>query len=100
MLGVRDNNEASWTQVLVCFEFMADATKLRSGDMIPVTGISTKRPPARAQIMSARYCRHLHRGQTVSKEQLIRQRTTAADVDEFRGRIKAGKDSQTDNDSQ
>src|SRR6185295_6886046 len=28
MLGVRDNNEASWTQVLDMLEFMADATKL------------------------------------------------------------------------
>src|SRR4051812_5619416 len=27
-LGVRDNNEASWTQVLDVLEFMADATRL------------------------------------------------------------------------
>src|SRR5215212_6516264 len=27
-LGVRDNNEASWTQVLEVLEFMADATDL------------------------------------------------------------------------
>ena len=28
MLGVRDNNEASWTQVLEVVEFMSDATKI------------------------------------------------------------------------
>ena len=27
-LGVRDNNEASWTQVLEIVEFMSDATKI------------------------------------------------------------------------
>ena len=28
--GVRDNNEASWTQVLENLEFMSDATRFRS----------------------------------------------------------------------
>ena len=41
-LGVRDNNEASWTQVLEVVEFMSDATRSRSCSMaIPATGIST-----------------------------------------------------------
>jgi phosphoenolpyruvate phosphomutase len=43
-LGVRDNNEASWTQVLEVVEFMADATTSRSSSTVtPATATSTPR---------------------------------------------------------
>ena len=41
-LGVRDSNEASWTQVLEVLEFMSDATSSRSwSTAIPATATLT-----------------------------------------------------------
>ncbi|MDX1645748.1 MAG: phosphoenolpyruvate mutase [Longimicrobiales bacterium] len=97
--GVRDNNEASWTQVLEMVEFMSDATsiplmldgdtgygnfnnmrrlvrKLEQRDVSAVC-IEDKLFPKTNSFISGH------------KQQL-------ADMDEFCGKIKAGKDAQQD----
>ena len=46
-LGVRDNNEASWTQIMDVLEFMADATSipiLVDGDKVGVTSTTCAAP--------------------------------------------------------
>ncbi len=97
--GVRDNNEASWTQVVDNLEFMADASDLPillDGD----TGYGNFNN-------MRRLVRKLEqRGIAgVCIEDKIFPKTNSfiggeqqplADVDEFCGKIKAGKDSQAD----
>jgi phosphoenolpyruvate phosphomutase len=99
--GVRDSNEASWTQVLEMLEFMADATTLPillDGD----TGYGNFNNVRRL-------VRKLEqRGvAAVCIEDKIYPKTNSfidgdkqqlADVDEFCSRIKAGKDAQRDDD--
>ena len=97
--GVRDSNEASWTQVLEMLEFMADATRipiLLDGDTgygnfnnvrrlvrkleqrgIAAVCIEDKLYPKTNSFIDG------------NKQQL-------ADIDEFCSRIKAGKDAQAD----
>jgi phosphoenolpyruvate phosphomutase len=95
-LGVRDNNEASWTQILEVLEFMADAVNipiLVDGD----TGHGNFNNVRR-------FIRKLgERGIAgVCIEDKLFPKTNSfigdnqplADIDEFCGRIKAGKDSQ------
>ena len=99
--GVRDSNEASWTQVLEMLEFMTDATRLPillDGDTgygnfnnvrrlirkleqrgIAAVCIEDKLFPKTNSFIDG------------SKQEL-------ADIDEFCGRIKAGKDAQGDDD--
>jgi len=97
-LGVRDSNEASWTQVLEVLEFMADATSIPimlDGD----TGYGNFNN-------FRRLVRKLEqRGvAAVCIEDKLFPKTNSflgsnqplADIDEFCGKIKAGKDSQTD----
>ncbi|MXP64035.1 phosphoenolpyruvate mutase [Roseomonas sp. M0104] len=99
-LGLRDSNEASWTQVLDVLEYMADATTLPilvDGD----TGHGNFNNVRR-------FVRKLgERGIAgVCIEDKLFPKTNSflgeaqplADVAEFCGRIKAGKDSQTDDD--
>ncbi|WP_376087488.1 phosphoenolpyruvate mutase [Roseomonas sp. CCTCC AB2023176] len=99
-LGLRDSNEASWTQVLDVLEYMADATALPilvDGD----TGHGNFNNVRR-------FVRKLgERGIAgVCIEDKLFPKTNSflgeeqplADLDEFCGRIKAGKDSQTDDD--
>ena len=99
--GVRDSNEASWTQVLEMLEFMADATSLPillDGD----TGYGNFNNVRRL-------VRKLEqRGiAAVCIEDKVYPKTNSfidgdkqqlADVDEFCSRIKAGKDAQSDDD--
>ncbi|MBX3703225.1 MAG: phosphoenolpyruvate mutase [Steroidobacteraceae bacterium] len=99
--GVRDNNEASWTQVLEMLEFMADATTipiLLDGD----TGYGNFNNVRRL-------VRKLEdRGIAgVCIEDKLFPKTNSfidgdkqqlSDVDEFCSRIKAGKDAQRDDD--
>ncbi|MEO7386798.1 MAG: phosphoenolpyruvate mutase [Gammaproteobacteria bacterium] len=99
--GVRDSNEASWTQVLEMLEFMADATSipiLLDGD----TGYGNFNNVRRL-------VRKLEqRGiAAVCIEDKLYPKTNSfidgdkqqlADVDEFCSRIKAGKDAQSDDD--
>ena len=99
--GVRDNNEASWTQILEMVEFMSDATTIpilldgdtgygnfnsfrrlvRKLEQIEVAGvcIEDKLFPKTNSFISG------------EKQQL-------ADADEFAGKIKAGKDTQQNKD--
>ncbi len=99
-LGLRDSNEASWTQVLDQLEYMADATRLPilvDGD----TGHGNFNNVRR-------FVRKLgERGLAgVCIEDKLFPKTNSfigegqalADIEEFCGRIKAGKDSQVDDD--
>ena len=99
--GVRDNNEASWTQILDNLEFMSDAAKipiLLDGD----TGYGNFNN-------MQRLIRKLEQRQiaAVCVEDKQFPKTNSflkgdvqpmADIDEFCGKIKAGKDAQTDDD--
>jgi phosphoenolpyruvate phosphomutase len=99
--GVRDNNEASWTQVVDMLEFMADASDLPillDGD----TGYGNFNNVRRL-------VRKLEQrgiaGVCIEDKQFPKtnsfiggERQPLADIDEFCGKIKAGKDSQTEAD--
>ncbi len=99
-LGVRDSNEASWTQVLEVLEFMADATSipiLMDGD----TGYGNFNNVRR---LVAKLCQRGIAGACIEDKlfpktnSFIGDGQPLADMDEFCGKIKAGKDSQTDPD--
>jgi phosphoenolpyruvate phosphomutase len=101
-LGVRDSNEASWTQVLEVLEFMADATTipiLVDGD----TGYGNFNNVRR---LVKKLCQRNVAGVCIEDKlfpktnSFIGDGQPLADVDEFCGKIKAGKDSQTDPDFQ
>src|SRR5271168_888009 len=97
--GVRDNNEASWTQVVDMLEFMADASDLPillDGD----TGYGNFNN-------MRRLVRKLEQrgiaGVCIEDKQFPKtnsflngERQQLADIDEFAGKIAAGKDTQTD----
>ncbi|MGQ0677364.1 MAG: phosphoenolpyruvate mutase [Rhodospirillales bacterium] len=101
-LGVRDSNEASWTQVLEVLEFMADATRipiLVDGD----TGygnFNNVRRLVRKLIQRnvAGVC--IEDKLFPKTNSFLGDGQPLADIDEFCGKIKAGKDSQTDPDFQ
>jgi len=100
-LGVRDNNEASWSQVLDVCEYMSDATDipiLLDGD----TGFGNFNNMRR--LVSKLEQRNIA---GVCIEDKIFPKTNSfiggetqplADIDEFCGKIKAAKDTQTDDD--
>ncbi len=100
-MGVRDNNEASWTQVLEVVEFMADATSvpiLLDGDTGYGNFNSMRRLVTKLE----------QRGVAgVCIEDKIFPKTNSfirgsaqplAEIDEFAGKIKAGKEAQRDDD--
>ncbi|MFB0516671.1 MAG: phosphoenolpyruvate mutase [Candidatus Neomarinimicrobiota bacterium] len=102
-LGVRDNNEASWTQVLETLEFMSDATSipiLLDGDTGYGNFNSVRRMVTKIE----------QRGIAgVCIEDKLFPKTNSfiggeqqplADIEEFCGKIKAAKDTQTDSDFQ
>ena len=99
-LGVRDSNEASWTQVLEVLEFMSDATSipiLVDGD----TGYGNFNNLRRAirkleQRGVAGIC--IEDKLFPKTNSFIGDGQPLADIDEFCGKIKAGKDSQLDPD--
>ncbi|MCI0546353.1 MAG: phosphoenolpyruvate mutase, partial [Candidatus Rokubacteria bacterium] len=99
-LGVRDSNEASWTQVLEVLEFMADATSipiLLDGD----TGYGNFNNVRRlvrklCQRGVAAVC--LEDKLFPKTNSFIGDHQPLADVDEFCGKIKAGRDSASDPD--
>lgn len=100
-MGVRDNNEASWTQVLDVLEFMSDATTipiLLDGD----TGYGNFNNARR--LVKKLEQRHIA---GVCIEDKLFPKTNSfingeaqplADIDEFCGKIKAMKDTQQDED--
>ncbi len=99
--GVRDNNEASWTQVVDMLEFMSDATTipiLLDGD----TGYGNFNNMRRLVVKLEQ--RDIA-GVCIEDKQFPKtnsfidgNKQPLADIDEFCGKIKAGKDSQTDDD--
>lgn len=99
-LGVRDSNEASWTQVLEVLEFMSDATTvpiLVDGD----TGYGNFNNVRR---LVQKLCQRGIAGVCIEDKlfpktnSFIGEGQPLADIDEFCGKIKAGKDSQLDDD--
>ena len=99
-LGVRDSNEASWTQILEVLEFMADATSipiLMDGD----TGFGNFNNVRR---LVAKLCQRGIAGVCIEDKlfpktnSFIGHGQPLANMEEFCGKIKAGKDSQTDPD--
>lgn len=100
-LGVRDNNEASWTQVLDMMEFMSDATT------IPIlldadTGYGNFNNVRRL----VRKLEQIHVAGMCIEDKLFpktnsfinSEQQPLADVDEFSAKIKAAKDTQQDPD--
>jgi phosphoenolpyruvate phosphomutase len=95
--GVRDNNEASWTQVLEMLEFMSDAVRIPimlDGD----TGYGNFNNMRRL----VRKLEQRHVSAVCIEDKLFPKtnsfigghRQQLADIDEFSGKIKAGKDAQ------
>ena len=99
--GVRDSNEASWTQVVDMLEFMSDATSipiLLDGD----TGYGNFNNMRR--LVTKLEQRDIA-GVCIDDKQFPKinsfidcDKEPLADVDEFCGKIKAGKDCQADDD--
>jgi phosphoenolpyruvate phosphomutase len=100
-LGVRDNNEASWTQVLDVLEFMSDATTipiLLDGD----TGYGNFNNMRRL----VKKLEQRNIGGVCIEDKLFPKTNSfiggenqpLADMDEFCGKIKAAKDTQSDSD--
>jgi phosphoenolpyruvate phosphomutase len=98
-LGVRDNNEASWTQVLDVIEFMSDASSLPimlDGD----TGYGNFNNVQRL----VRKLEQRDIAAVCLEDKLFPKtnsfiggnRQPLANIDEFCGKIKAGKDAQSD----
>ena len=99
-LGVRDNNEASWTQVVEVLEFMADATS------IPIlvdadTGYGNFNNFRRlvSKLIQRDIAAVCIEDKLFPKtNSFLGQNQPLADIDEFCGKIKAGKDAQIDDD--
>jgi phosphoenolpyruvate phosphomutase len=97
--GVRDNNEASWTQVVDMVEFMADASDLPillDGDTGYGNFNSVRRLVRKLEQRGiAGVC--IEDKQFPKTNSFIGgERQPLAEVDEFCGKIKAGKDSQSE----
>ncbi|MEO5337718.1 MAG: phosphoenolpyruvate mutase [Magnetospirillum sp. WYHS-4] len=99
-LGVRDNNEASWTQVLEMLEFMSDATSIP----ILVDGDTGYGNFNNARRVVKKLCQRQVAGICIEDKlfpktnSFIGENQPLADMEEFCGKIKAAKDSQTDPD--
>ena len=97
-MGLRDNNEASWTQVLEQVEYMADSTRLPillDGDTGYGNFNSVRRLVRKlGERGVAGVC--IEDKLFPKTNSFIGEAQPLADVDEFCGRIRAGKDSQTD----
>lgn len=99
-LGLRDSNEASWTQVLDVLEYMADATTLP----ILVDGDTGHGNFNNVRRFVRKLCERGLAGVCLEDKlfpktnSFIGEGQPLADIEEFCGRIKAGKDSQLDDD--
>jgi phosphoenolpyruvate phosphomutase len=99
-LGLRDSNEASWTQALEVLEFMAESTALP----ILVDGDTGYGNFNNVRRLVRKLCERRIAGVCIEDKlfpktnSFIGERQPLADVEEFCGRIKAGKDSQSDDD--
>jgi phosphoenolpyruvate phosphomutase len=100
-LGVRDSNEASWTQVLEVAEFMSDATTipiLLDGDAGYGNFNTMRRLVAKLEQRGIAGVCIEDKVYPKTNSLLRRSRQTLADADEFAGRIQAGKAAQSDPD--
>lgn len=100
-LGVRDNNEASWTQVLDVMEFMSDATNIPIlldadtgyGNFNNVRRLVKKLEQRNIAAMCIEDKLFPKTNSFINGEA-----QTLADIEEFSGKIKAAKDTQQDPD--
>jgi phosphoenolpyruvate phosphomutase len=100
-LGVRDNNEASWTQVLEVVEFMSDATTIPImldadtgyGNFNNMRRLVQKLEQRRVAAVCIEDKLFPKTNSFINSEQ-----QPLADVDEFAGKIRAAKDTQMDPD--
>ncbi|MBU3916420.1 phosphoenolpyruvate mutase [bacterium] len=100
-LGVRDNNEASWTQVLDVIEFMSDATTipiLLDGDTGYGNFNNMRRLVKKLEQRSVGGVCIEDKIFPKTNSFLRGDKQPLAAIDEFSGKIKAGKDSQVDDD--
>lgn len=99
-MGVRDNNEASWTQVLDVLEFMSDATAIPimlDGDTGYGNFNNMRRLVRKLEQRSiAAVC--IEDKIFPKTNSFIEGNQPLAGIEEFCGKIKAGKDTQTDPD--
>jgi phosphoenolpyruvate phosphomutase len=99
--GVRDNNEASWTQVVDMLEFMADATQipiLLDGDTGYGNFNNLRRLIRKLEQRGVAGVCIEDKLFPKTNSFIEGDRQPLADIDEFCGKIKAGKDSQTEAD--
>lgn len=99
-MGVRDNNEMSWTQVLDLLEFITDAVRipiLLDGDTGYGNFNNMRRLVQKLETRGvAGVC--IEDKLFPKTNSFIGDNQPLADVDEFCGKIKAGKDAQLDDD--
>ncbi len=99
--GVRDSNEASWTQVLEAVEFMADATSipiLLDGDTGYGNFNNLRRLVTKLESRGVAGVCIEDKLFPKTNSFIDGERQALADVDEFCGKIRAGKDAQRDPD--
>lgn len=100
-LGVRDNNEASWTQILDIIEYMSDATTipiLLDGDTGYGNFNNMRRLVKKLEQRGVGGVCIEDKIFPKTNSFLRGDKQPLADIEEFSGKIKAGKDSQTDDD--
>ena len=99
--GVRDNNEASWTQVVDMVEFMADVTHipiLLDGDTGYGNFNNLRRLVRKLEQRGVAGVCIEDKLFPKTNSFIDGERQELADIDEFCGKIAAGKDSQSDDD--
>ena len=100
-LGVRDNNEASWTQVLEVLEFMADATDLPillDGDTGYGNFNNVRRLVRKLEQRGVAGVCLEDKLFPKTNSFIDGERQALAEVDEFCGKLRAAKDTQVDPD--
>ena len=100
-LGVRDNNEASWTQVLEVLEFMSDATDLPillDGDTGYGNFNNVRRLVRKLQQRNVAGVCLEDKLFPKTNSFIAGEKQALAEVDEFCGKLRAAKDTQTDAD--
>ncbi len=100
-LGVRDNNEASWTQVLEVVEFMSDATRipiLLDGDTGYGNFNNMRRLVKKLEQRGVAAVCIEDKLFPKTNSFIGSERQPLATIDEFTGKIKAVKDAQSDPD--
>src|SRR5215831_18038984 len=100
-LGVRDNNEASWTQVVDVLEFMADASDLPillDGDTGYGNFNNMRRLVRKLEQRGIAGVCIEDKLFPKTNSFIDSERQQLADIDEFCGKIAAGKEAQSDDD--